>query len=60
MNTLSVYYAHPMHYTHYISLSLLCFQFYLLLLPEFPTVFTHYSYIIPMPSPIIPIIFLTL
>ena len=36
-----------------LSLSLLCFQFYLLFLPEFPIIFTHYSYFIPMPSPII-------
>ena len=27
-----------------LSLSLLCFQFYLLFLPEFPITFTHYSY----------------
>ena len=35
----------------------LCFQFYLLFLPEFPIIFTHYSYFIPMPSPIIPVLF---
>ena len=40
-----------------LSLSLLCFQFYLLFFPEFPIIFTHYSYFIPMPSPIIPVIF---
>ena len=39
-----------------LSLSLLCFQFYLLFLPGFPVIFTHYSYFIPMPSPIIPVI----
>ena len=38
-----------------LSLSLLCFQFYLLFLPEFPVIFTHYSYFIPIPSPIIPV-----
>ena len=40
-----------------LSLSLLCFQIYLLFLPEFPIIFTHYSYFIPMPSPIIPVTF---
>ena len=30
---------------------------YLLFLPEFPITFTHYSYFILMPSPIIPVIF---
>ena len=28
-----------------------------IMLPEFPMIFTHYSYFIPMPSPIIPFIF---
>ena len=40
-----------------VSLSLLCFQFYLLFPPEFPIIFTHYSYFIPVPSPNIPVIF---
>ena len=40
-----------------LTLSLLCFQFHLLFLPEFPIIFTHYSYFIPIPSPIIPINF---
>ena len=40
-----------------LSLSLLCFQFYLLFLSEFPIIFTHYSYFIPMPLPIIPLNF---
>ena len=40
-----------------VSLSLLCFRFYLLFLPEFPIIFTHYSYFITMPSPNIPVIF---
>ena len=31
-----------------------------LFLPEFPIIFTHYSYFIPMPSPIIPVIFFKL
>ena len=30
---------------------------YPLFLPEIPIIFTHYSYFIPMPSPIIPVIF---
>ena len=39
-------------------LSLLCFQFYLFLfLLEFPIIFTHSSYHIPMPSPSIPVLF---
>ena len=42
-----------------VSLSLLCFQFYLLFLPEIPIIFTHYSYFIPMPSLIIPEIFVS-
>ena len=59
-------YVNIMHYILYtassfdrpeLSLSLLCFQFYLLFLPEFPIIFTHYSYFIPMSSPIIPVIF---
>ena len=29
-----------------LGLSLLCFQFYLLFLPEIPIIFTHYSYAI--------------
>ena len=29
----------------------------LVLLPEIPIIFTHYSYFIPMPSPIIPVTF---
>ena len=37
----------------WLSLSLLCFQFYLLFLPEFPIIFTHYSNFIPMPSPVL-------
>ena len=51
MNSVICYYS--------ISLSLLCFQFHLLFLPEFPIIFsTHYSYFIPMPSPILFLLYL--
>ena len=29
----------------------------ILFLPELPIIFTHYFYFIPMPSPIIPVVF---
>ena len=37
-----------------VRLSLLCSKIYLLFFPEFPKILTHYSYFIPMSSPIIP------
>ena len=56
MNTLGVYYAHPMRYTLFNPEPIMP-----LVLPIIPArishSFTHYSYIIPMPSPIIPIMF---
>ena len=48
MDTLGVYYAHPMHYTRYKPEPIM-----LLVLPIIPSRishnFTHYSYFIPMP-----------
>ena len=41
-----------------ISLSLYAFSFsYLLFLPEFPKISTHYSWFIPMRPPIVPVLF---
>ena len=37
-----------------LGLSLICSKFYLLFLPEFPKILTHYSYFMPTSSPIIP------
>ena len=37
-----------------LGLSLLCSKVYLLFFPEFPKILTHYSYFIPISSPIIP------
>ena len=56
MNTLGVYYVHPMRYTPYNPEPIM-----LSVLPNIPSRishnFTHYSYIIPMPSPITPVVF---
>ena len=56
MNTLGVYYAHPMCYTLYNPEPIMLSVLHIIPL-RISYSFTHYSYIIPMPSPIIPVIF---